>query len=620
MLTSNVEIPQIRVDYFRLQPHRPPPLACFLSHVHSDHLLGLESFKGPFIYCSKATREILLRLERYPHRMNFARGVTECRKQTYKHLSKLLRPIPLETPTRIELAPGNIITTTLFDANHCAGAVMFLLESRDGAALYTGDVRAEPWWVHTIARNPFLLPYINGANTKRLESVYLDTTFATTSAPFCKFPSKADGLAELLKKLLEYPSQTQFYFHAWTFGYEDVIRLLAHTLQSPVHLDRYRYSIYASLGGRSYDVSGALQPAEISAFSGFSVGNTKHASILTRDDSARLHSCERGAGCWSTNPEYAENLVHIKPIISRHEGRAMFEAGLGGGQGDLDQIHELELGDAEAIEKLIALCQQKMKDKAALATMTELLRNHLQVVTDAGARLRFDTNAVHSDESASDNMKPEDLAHLLQHHVQQGDEATAKIEEGGINDGLPKLITFPYSRHSSYEELRLLLEKLRPRDVWPCTAPKASEYDESKSMQNLFGEVCRREEDEGNLHFRWDADMREAKLKRGDDVNNLETQRADQSNSGAMSPSSPGQFQSVASEVVPPHQLGALSLGEEIQQQPKTPLKRAPPEELDAVMRSSIRRRAFNATIEGRWDAIGLECLHTNRRESREIV
>lgn len=52
------EFPQIRIDYFLSNPDVTPPLACFLSHVHSDHLLGLESLKAPFVYCSAATREV----------------------------------------------------------------------------------------------------------------------------------------------------------------------------------------------------------------------------------------------------------------------------------------------------------------------------------------------------------------------------------------------------------------------------------------------------------------------------------------------------------------------------------------------------------------------------------
>jgi len=112
------EFPEIRIDYFRSgKEEAQPPLAYFVSHVHSDHLAGLETCKSPFIYCSPATREILLRLEKYPHRMNFAKGVLESRKQTYSHLKKLLKPIPLDTPTTIELSPGNSIRVTLLDAN-----------------------------------------------------------------------------------------------------------------------------------------------------------------------------------------------------------------------------------------------------------------------------------------------------------------------------------------------------------------------------------------------------------------------------------------------------------------------------------------------------------------------
>lgn len=77
------EFPDIRIDRFRPDPNRPA-LAHFLSHVHSDHLVGLESCNQVPLYCSPATRELLLRLERYPNRMNFAKGILESRKQTYK--------------------------------------------------------------------------------------------------------------------------------------------------------------------------------------------------------------------------------------------------------------------------------------------------------------------------------------------------------------------------------------------------------------------------------------------------------------------------------------------------------------------------------------------------------
>lgn len=37
----------LTVDFFRRRPGDEPPLACFLSHVHSDHLVGLETLRSP---------------------------------------------------------------------------------------------------------------------------------------------------------------------------------------------------------------------------------------------------------------------------------------------------------------------------------------------------------------------------------------------------------------------------------------------------------------------------------------------------------------------------------------------------------------------------------------------
>lgn len=140
----------------------------------------------------------------------------------------------------------------IFQANHCAGAVMFLIESQVNAILYTGDIRctfeakldrllflinlmlyaAEPWWVNTIIRNPIVIPYTCGLHT--LDKIYLDTTFASKNDLHREFPTKADGLSELLTKISKYPASTIFHFHAWTLGYEEVWIALASALGSQV--------------------------------------------------------------------------------------------------------------------------------------------------------------------------------------------------------------------------------------------------------------------------------------------------------------------------------------------------------------------------------------------------
>lgn len=39
------------------------------------------------------------------------------------------------------------------------------------------------------------------------------------------------------------------------------------------------------------------------------------------------------------------DFVRITPIVSRHQGIEIAEIGAGGGQGDLNQRHELDTGD-----------------------------------------------------------------------------------------------------------------------------------------------------------------------------------------------------------------------------------------------------------------------------------
>ncbi|CAG7564180.1 unnamed protein product [Fusarium equiseti] len=228
------EFPDIRIDFFRKNVNAPPPLACFLSHVHSDHLAGLESLKSPLI--------------------NYAKGVLEARQQTFKHLDKILKPLPLEAPTFIELRPGQQIQVTLFDANHCPGAVMFLVEGDGKAILYTGDIRSEPWFVNAISRNPNLVEYTSGLKT--LDKIYLDTSF-TDDVPF---QTKVDGIAELLRKISDYPDDTIFHLQAWTYGYEDVWIALSKALRSKAGEDLAEVGIGG--GGDDLQREAELEPLD----------------------------------------------------------------------------------------------------------------------------------------------------------------------------------------------------------------------------------------------------------------------------------------------------------------------------------------------------------------------
>lgn len=107
-----------------------------------------------------------------------------------------------------------------------------VIEGDGKAILYTGDVRSEPWFVNSLARSPNVIEYTSGLKT--LDKLYLDTSHTHD----VDFQTKADGLAELLRKISVYPKDTIFHVQAWTYGYEDVWIALSKALGSPASLTR----------------------------------------------------------------------------------------------------------------------------------------------------------------------------------------------------------------------------------------------------------------------------------------------------------------------------------------------------------------------------------------------
>jgi hypothetical protein len=446
--------------------------------------------------------QILLRLEKYHYRVNFAKGLLESRNVTYdRSMRKLAKPLPLDTPTVIELSPGNSIKVTLIDANHCVGAVMFLIEGNGKAVLYTGDIRAETWWVNTLVQNPILLPYTLG--TRRLDCMYLDTTFATKNEPYREFPSKSEGIRELLSRVSEYPEDTIFYFHSWTFGYENVWVALSNFLESRIHLDDYRARIYGSLStldrkqlretgldvtadNKSLRESG-LEVREAPALCGFRNGNHIQPGCLTSSETVCIHSCERGMGCQVMDNDLQAKVVHIIPIITRANGAEIAELGAGGGKGDLDQKEELETGGVADVGKLMELCAASIDNEQLLTKVLALLQHTL---TQDG-KLDLDMQLQKQGEDTQDELSLQSLVSVLSSHASR--EPDNKQPQN-------KTIRFPYSRHSSYSELRELLQAFKPMDVFPCTVDEAR-WTPEVSMRGLFGDLCCRD------IFRHDTEM-----------------------------------------------------------------------------------------------------------------
>ena len=70
-----------------------------------------------------------------------------------------------------------------------------------------------------------------------------------------------------------------------------------------------------------------------------------------------------------------------------------------------------------------------------------------------------------------DNLGLSDLLDALTRAVSEKRSKMTTEDLGGTENGksLPKVITFPYARHSSYSELCHLVRVFNPNDIYPCT-------------------------------------------------------------------------------------------------------------------------------------------------------
>eukprot|EP00041_Stephanoeca_diplocostata_P033086 m.1083031 g.1083031 ORF g.1083031 m.1083031 type:complete len:187 (-) comp24268_c1_seq5:4211-4771(-) len=164
------------VDEFKQPLHEN--CVFLLSHFHSDHYAGItKNWSHGVIYCSKVTAQLV-------------HLVLEV-KQDFVH--------PLELNVMHEIDGHHV---TLVDANHCPGAVLFVITPQGGefaswidkqiqieqevnlhqllvnAAEYchvhTGDFRAQPsHWMHPALQD------------KRVNTVYLDTTANSVQSGRC---------------------------------------------------------------------------------------------------------------------------------------------------------------------------------------------------------------------------------------------------------------------------------------------------------------------------------------------------------------------------------------------------------------------------------------------------
>lgn len=167
-----------------------PNLQRISRHAHADHYTNLSSsWKNGPIYCSEGTANLII----------YMLSVDK----------KWVHPLPMDVPTIIPDTGG--VRVTLIEANHCPGSCLFFFEGpqtvdagdstyksphvgtlRIFRYLHCGDFRASPRHV--------LHPAVKG---KRIDHVYLDTTYLDPKYTFPPQPLIISACAELAKRISE---------------------------------------------------------------------------------------------------------------------------------------------------------------------------------------------------------------------------------------------------------------------------------------------------------------------------------------------------------------------------------------------------------------------------------
>ena len=88
----------------------------------------------------------------------------------------------------------------------------------------------------------------------------------------------------------------------------------------------------------------------------------------------------------------------------------MAELGAGGGKGDLDQQHELEVGDTSALGMLMSLCATKMQDQPKLlSSVMEMLAS---IMRDPVRAIALDFAALHPEQPGEDQENVADFEEM----------------------------------------------------------------------------------------------------------------------------------------------------------------------------------------------------------------
>lgn len=129
----------------------------------------------------------------------------------------------------IKYGNDETVTVTPIDANHCAGAAMFLFEGHFGRILYTGDFRYSGPMLNDIS--------LHSLCCGNIDILYLDNTFCN---PRCSFPSREKAIVEMLHIIRSHP-YARIKIGLRTFGKEEMLVHIARGTGEWISVSQERY-------------------------------------------------------------------------------------------------------------------------------------------------------------------------------------------------------------------------------------------------------------------------------------------------------------------------------------------------------------------------------------------
>ncbi|XP_026690005.2 uncharacterized protein LOC104265655 isoform X2 [Ciona intestinalis] len=176
----------------------------FLTHMHSDHTVGLSSRWCHTVYCTEVTATLM--------KLKF--GISD----TYIQI--------MDDNHTYCLSCGHTnICVRMIPTNHCPGACMFLFETDSTRILYTGDFRFNEMVEMEIQKclNPI----------RPIDLLYLDNTYCE---PSCTFPSQQEAVLNIIS-VCRHHIDERIVFGVSYIGHENLLCLVAKALQEYVYVE-----------------------------------------------------------------------------------------------------------------------------------------------------------------------------------------------------------------------------------------------------------------------------------------------------------------------------------------------------------------------------------------------